>query len=506
MYVDSSGNASLAFSVLLASTPPLFTLGARKHSRMEREERHSCRNWVRGSSIGKGSFGSLSLAVDRSNGHVFAVKSVNLNSSPLLSINALENEIQILRSLSSPYIVSYLGDDTAQESPTDTCRNLHLEYMPGGTVAGLAATNGPIGESEVRSYTRCVARALHHLHSFAGVVHCDVKGRNVLIGLSRGAAKLADFGSAMRISDGVKQWTWGTPLWMAPEVVRGGRPTPASDVWSLGCTVIEMATGAQPWQDSGPDALLRIGFGDEVPEFPDHLSKIGLDFLDKCLRRNPTERWTSEQLLQHPFLANDEMNVTGPSPRSVLDLSNSEFCDLDDSSEETSWPSNGHGIDSDEVMDRGRERVRELALDRTVVKWESDGWAVVRSAGEPGSAGDRERGGGICREYLGFFGGEPGEWSGNDSEASWGRPSNGTRCSASTCSCCCCCRRRHHCGCFYFCGFCKCLLGCQHGGGVSLAFVLGWCGSLLHMLVVNAVTFFFPLVSPGFLSAFLLHI
>uniref|UniRef100_A0A8N4F7M4 Mitogen-activated protein kinase kinase kinase 18 n=1 Tax=Elaeis guineensis var. tenera TaxID=51953 RepID=A0A8N4F7M4_ELAGV len=319
---------------------------------MEREAGLSWRSWVRRRRIGEGSFGAVSLAMDRSNGQVFAVKSVNLNSSPLSSAKALENEIQILQSISSPYIVSYLGDDTTQESPTNVWRNLHLEYMPGGTVADLAARNGPIAEPQVRNYTRCIARALHHLHSVAGLVHCDVKGRNVLVGLSPGVAKLADFGSATRIPHGCsmdanKQYAQGTPLWMAPEVARGERPTPASDIWSLGCTVIEMLTGAQPWRSSGPDALFRIGFGDEVPEIPDWLSKAGRDFLDKCLRRDSTERWTGEQLLQHPFLADDDTNVTGPSPRSVLDLADLEFCDDDASSNgENSWPSYSH----DEVM------------------------------------------------------------------------------------------------------------------------------------------------------------
>ena len=81
----------------------------------------------------------------------------------------------------------------------------------------------------------------------------------------------------------------GTPLWMAPEVVAGEATSPASDVWSLGCTVIEMVTGKPPWkvtdhEDAG-GVLLRIALGDQVPEFPAELSKCGRDFLDKCLRR-----------------------------------------------------------------------------------------------------------------------------------------------------------------------------------------------------------------------------
>lgn len=458
---------------------------------------------MRGRRIGEGSFGTVSLAMDKSNGQVFAVKSVNLNSSPLSSTKALENEIQILRSISSPYIISYLGDDTTKESPTNMWRNLHLEYMPGGTVADLAAGNGPIAEPEVRSCTRCIARALHHLHSVAGVVHCDVKARNVLIGLNPGVAKLADFGSATRIScgrsmAGNEQYTRGTPLWMAPEVVRGDRPTPASDIWSLGCTVIEMLTGAQPWRSSGPDALFRIGFGDEVPEFPDWLSKTGRDFLDKCLRRDSTERWTVEQLLQHPFLAYDDTNATGPSPRSVLDWAKLEFCE----DEGNSSANCSHGIDTDEIMNYARERVRELALDGTVVSWESDGWEVVRPAGETGSV-EGGKGEGIYREYLDLLGKELGEWSGGGGETSWGWLSDGMRCSGSS-RCCC-----HYCWCFYCYGCCKGGvdrlflrkggMGCQHGAGVSWEFVLGWCYLVLPPMVVNAIPFFFPLFSPCFM-------
>ncbi|URD85774.1 Protein tyrosine kinase [Musa troglodytarum] len=93
---------------------------------------------------------------------------------------------------------------------------------------------------------------------------------------------------------------------MAPEVARGERPRPESDVWSLGCTVIEMATGAQPWPDWRPkdaaESMFRIDYGNELPEFPPLLFEVARDFLDKCLRRDASDRWTAEQLLQHPFL------------------------------------------------------------------------------------------------------------------------------------------------------------------------------------------------------------
>lgn len=322
-------------------------------------------DWVRGACIGKGSFGTVSLACDKLEGRVFAVKSVPLNSS---SVESLENEIEILRSLDSRYVVAYLGDSTTEGS-----RNLHMEYVPGGTLADAA---GRLGEHQVRAYTWCIVQGLFYLHSVARVAHADVKGRNVLVGHAPGLAKLADFGSARRISDG-RCAIGGTPLWMAPEVVRGEAPMPESDIWSLGCTVVEMITGAHPWKNSGgQDKLFEIGFGDGLPEFPAQLSKSGTDFLARCLRRNPAERWTAEQLLQHPFLegAAEAADETGLSPRSILDWAGSEFNE-DDEAEDSD--DEGH---VDHVVGLARERISQLAggSESKDLDWDSEGWLVVR--------------------------------------------------------------------------------------------------------------------------------
>ncbi|XP_074591711.1 mitogen-activated protein kinase kinase kinase 18-like [Curcuma longa] len=333
-------------------------------------------SWIRGSLLGRGSFGTVSLAFD---GRLFAVKSVSLASGGSASVDFLENEIRILESLSSPFVVEYLGDDTTVEAGAGACRNLHLEYLPGGTAADLG---GCADESSVRAYARCVARALRYLHDVAGVVHCDVKGRNVLLGEAPGVAKLADFGSAMRISDvfsGDRRSLRGTPLWMAPEVARGEIPRPESDVWSFGCTVIEMVTGLAPWSSWKPqdvaEATFRIGYGAELPEYPSHLSKLGRDFLDKCLRKNPNERWTAEQLLQHPFLAEAEP-PTEHTPRGVLEWANLQLDD--DNKDDTDGD-----FDSVCLISEGIGRVRELASSGSPpAAWNIDGWEQVRNPKE----------------------------------------------------------------------------------------------------------------------------
>lgn len=327
------------------------------------------RSWLRGNCIGQGSFGTVNLAVDKSDGRVFAVKSAE-NTSANSQLIALENEIRILKSLSSPYVVNYVGDDVSKENFT-TFRNLHVEYMPGGTAAELAEFPGAdVDEGIVCSVTRCVVSALKYVHSL-GIVHCDVKGRNVLVGSSKGVAKLADFGSAVES----KEWKLGrgSPLWMAPEVIRGEYQGSESDVWSLGCTIIEMVTGKPAWEDRGFDTVFRIGYSDELPNIPTQLSQVGKDFLDKCLRRNCEERWSCDQLLQHPFLLSTCSDAE-VSPRCTLDWLNSNFSDEDDDQDQRLFD-----FESNTWEFLGKDRISRLASKSGAIWEESDGWVSVRT-------------------------------------------------------------------------------------------------------------------------------
>lgn len=368
-------------------------------------------SWVRGKCLGKGSFGTVSLGVSKSDGRVFAIKSVDRATSLPAQVVALENEIRILRSLSSPYVVEYLGDDESYEQGHETAlfRNLHMEYVPGGTVSELASrrSGSDVDERTIRSHTWCIVSALRYVHS-RGIVHCDVKGNNVLVGPRPNHAKLADFGSAMELSGETSPTVLrGSPLWMAPEVVRGESQGPESDIWSLGCTLIEMVTGKPAWEDRGLDTLARIGFSDELPEFPVGLSETGRHFLDKCLRREASERWSCDRLLQHPFLSSVVPNmVAESSPRCVLDGANSEFEDDDDED---------HCSDSDHSICSlsAKERIGKLAT-KSVVNWESDGWVVVRaSSSDPESTSTGNRSGNVFGEGTSW---EYPEWTRTERE------------------------------------------------------------------------------------------
>ncbi|KAK7321364.1 hypothetical protein VNO77_31936 [Canavalia gladiata] len=326
--------------------------------------------WVRGKCIGKGAFGVVNIAVSKKDGRVFAVKSVNCKTGLQSQLEALENEIRILQRVSSPHVVAYLGDDvTCDEGATSSFRNLHLEYMPGGTVADLDRAD--VDERLLRRYAWCLVSALRHAHA-CGVVHCDVKGRNMLVAGDGSVAKLADFGAAVEFSGEVSVSPRGSPMWMAPEVIRREHQGPESDVWSVGCTVIEMVTGKPAWEDRGVDTLSQIGYSNELPEIPGVLSELGRDFLEKCLRREPSKRWSCDQLLQHPFLL--PYTVVESSPRCVFDWVDSEFAESDNESEEEEEATLKINCEENSV----KNRISKLATESRV-NWETQGWEMVRA-------------------------------------------------------------------------------------------------------------------------------
>ncbi|GLJ08677.1 hypothetical protein SUGI_0093490 [Cryptomeria japonica] len=284
-------------------------------------------SWLRGITIGAGAFSTVSLAINNSNGELFAVKSMAAGS-----VSCLQHEFKILDSLDSPYIVRCLGMEYSNENGVEMC-NLMMEYMPGGSLGDLLSKfGGQLDESVIRSYTRGILHGLDYLHR-QGIVHCDIKGKNVLVG-SGGVVKLGDFGSARRTEEkGLIRVLRGTPLWMAPEVVNQVEQGPPSDIWSLGCTVVEMATGRPPWTNASNPlaALYLIGCTDELPQLPACLSPQGRDFLDKCFRRDPKQRWSAAQLLEHPFLSQiDCCSVTEAkraplSPTSTLNFGSPDW-------------------------------------------------------------------------------------------------------------------------------------------------------------------------------------
>ncbi|XRB05940.1 mitogen-activated protein kinase kinase kinase [Pycnococcus provasolii] len=272
------------------------------------------RRWKKGDAIGSGSFGSVFLGLNSDTGELLAVKEVPVSAKGTKHTEALqqlESEVVLLAKLQHPNIVRYVG--TIREEA-----NLYifLEYVPGGSIASLLARFGRFEESVIRVYTRQILSGLAYLHAMR-TAHRDIKGANILVERS-GRVKLADFGMAKQMVEhmSVTKSFKGSAFWMAPEVVRQQGHGCAADVWSVGCTVLEMASGKPPWSQCSTQvqAIFLIASSSELPTIPETLSPDATEAILLCLQREERLRPSAEALLKHGFVADAEVPTGWQAP------------------------------------------------------------------------------------------------------------------------------------------------------------------------------------------------
>ncbi|XP_048048511.1 serine/threonine-protein kinase STE20-like [Megalobrama amblycephala] len=246
---------------------------------------HDAISWTKGEVLGKGAYGTVYCGLT-SQGQLIAVKQVALDASTSemaeKEYDRLEREVDLLKNLHHTNIVGFLG--------TALCENTILE--------GVAYLHGN------------------------RVIHRDLKGNNIML-MPTGVIKLIDFGCARRLSclqtsNGSKsdllKSVHGTPYWMAPEVISETGHGRKSDIWSIGCTVFEMATGKPPLAHMNKmAALFYIGARKGLmPSLSDDFSTHAKHFVQACLTRDPRQRPSAEELLRHPFISHDSQAGNGP--------------------------------------------------------------------------------------------------------------------------------------------------------------------------------------------------
>ncbi|KAI3669814.1 hypothetical protein L6452_41234 [Arctium lappa] len=339
--------------------------------------------WVRGKTIGHGSFAAVSLAKPTNQSSRFpplmAVKSCGISHSA-----SLVNERMILQQLKDcPEIITCYGDSITTENG-QKLYNLALEYAAGGALSDkLKNSDGfRLPEFEVQRYTNSILKGLQFIHK-NGFVHCDIKLQNILL-VSNGvndAVKIADFGlakkSAVNSNSNSKYEIRGTPMYLAPETVAGGEQESAADIWALGCLVTEMITGNPVWKFSDVGGLLmKIGVGAEIPEIPAKLSDDGKDFIGKCFLKDPKTRWTAEMLLDHPFI--NTVTFKGEAENQISPRDPFDFPDWESeqSSPEFDYWVVGEGCGSPAIAPSARlgQLLTDLKPDWSV----SNSWVKVR--------------------------------------------------------------------------------------------------------------------------------
>ena len=262
-------------------------------------------SWVVGDILYESGNSTIYKAFNINNGNIFVVKKYNCIDG--INCENYINEVKIYENLNHPNIIKYIFSEQI-----GNYYFLYLEYIPGGSIKNLVQQFGGFNERLIRKYTKQILIGLKYLHDNK-IIHRDVKCANILIG-DNGMIKLTDFGCSKKISmklskkDSSSNEEYCTSLkgtipWCAPEVICQKKYGKKADIWSLGCTLIEMA-GHQPWGniDNIYQVMNKIGKTNLTPEIPDYLSNNFKDFLELCFKRDPKKRANLKTLIKHKFI------------------------------------------------------------------------------------------------------------------------------------------------------------------------------------------------------------
>ncbi|SAM63749.1 related to ser/thr protein kinase [Ustilago bromivora] len=252
-----------------------------------------------GNCIGRGQFGSVYRALNLNSGQMVAVKRIKLEGRTDDEVTELMGEVDLLKSLTHPSVVKYEGLVRGPDVVS-----IILEYVENGSLLHTLKAFGNFPEKLVASYVVKILEGLNYLHE-QNVVHCDLKAANILT-TKNGNVKLSDFGVSLNLKAvkkmGNKNDAIGTPNWMAPEVIELKGVTTAADIWSLGCTIIELITGKPPYYDMlAMSAMFRI-VEDDCPPIPEKCSDALRDLLLQCFNKDPTKRPSAETLFEHQWI------------------------------------------------------------------------------------------------------------------------------------------------------------------------------------------------------------
>ncbi|ROV90537.1 hypothetical protein VPNG_10049 [Cytospora leucostoma] len=251
-----------------------------------------------GDCIGKGAFGSVYKGFNWGTGEAVAVKQIKIANLPKSELRMIEAEIDLLKNLHHDNIVKYIGFVKSQD-----CLNIILEYCENGSLHSICKAYGKFPENLVGVYMTQVLQGLQYLHD-QGVIHRDIKGANILT-TKDGTVKLADFGVSTSTLAGPDKEAQvvGTPYWMAPEIIQLSGATSASDIWSVGCTVIELLQGRPPYHNLAAMPALFAIVNDDHPPLPEGVSGAARDFLMQCFQKDPNLRVSARKLLKHPWIS-----------------------------------------------------------------------------------------------------------------------------------------------------------------------------------------------------------
>lgn len=251
------------------------------------------------SPIGRGGMGEVWAAFDKRLDRKVAVKLLRAQVLPP-GVNRQGLAARFVRESRMTARVEHPGVPAVFDAGADGDRlYLVMQLVPGTDLADFLAERSPLPIAEAAAITAQIASVLATAHA-ASLVHRDLKPRNVMI-RPDGTVVVLDFGVAALIDSDITRVTTtgetvGSPAYMSPEQVVGGKPTPRSDLYALGCILHELLAGVRPFTAQGSFAAMRQQVDDpppllrtQRPDAPEELERLVLDLLAKEPAHRPAD-------------------------------------------------------------------------------------------------------------------------------------------------------------------------------------------------------------------------
>ena len=248
---------------------------------------------------GSGGMAVIYKAVDQVLGRTVAVKILrpSLITDPSF-LERFRNEARSVAKLTHPNIVTV--HDVGQDGNT---HYIVMEFVNGQDLKKLIRTEGPFSVERALNIAIQISAGVGYAHR-SGLIHADVKPQNILI-TEGDTVKVTDFGIAQALSDAAvvaerQKVVWGSPHYFSPEQAQGERPSPASDVYSIGIVMFEMLTGRLPYIGADQQELALAHIRDEIPHVTDFNPAVPPQLeqiIVKVMSKEPAMRYrTADQL------------------------------------------------------------------------------------------------------------------------------------------------------------------------------------------------------------------
>ncbi|KAI5289903.1 spindle assembly checkpoint kinase [Ascosphaera aggregata] len=251
-----------------------------------------------GKPLGKGKFGRVYLARERSTGFVCALKV--LHKSELVQGGVqkqLRREIEIQSNLRHPNILRLYGHFHDSKRVF-----LILEFAGKGELYKQLRKENRFPEWKAAQYIAQMAAALKYLHK-KHIIHRDIKPENILVGI-HGEIKISDFGWSVHAPNNRRKTMCGTLDYLPPEMLKSGSRdnfyNEKIDLWSLGVLTYEFLVGEAPFEDTPVRTQRRIERADMT--IPGFLSPEARDLIKKLLVLDPEKRISLDEVQAHPWI------------------------------------------------------------------------------------------------------------------------------------------------------------------------------------------------------------